>query len=582
MRTRGVRRSSGDDDVIGRFGALLHDVPALSLFLTILLGALIGGVHVKGVGFGAVVGTLIAGIAIGILAEPALPELMRWSFFYLFLFSIGYSVGPQLFGGSKRQAVPQILIALTVAVTGLLTVVGMAAAFGFDEGIAVGILSGGLTQSAALGTGISAINELPIAEDAKTALIDGAPLGDAITYGFGDLGLIVFLTWLGPRMMRADLKVEAKALQAALGGGASDREVFRAAQFSYRALQIDNPALVGATVGELERQEAAARLSVQRVQRDEQILDLTPSLTLQRGDRIAVAARRDLFVDSHRSIGPEVDAPELLSVPMRAAAIVATNRRAISRTLADIAYDPQLRGVYLESLQRGTEPMPREPGVRLERGDILHVVGAPADVERAAAFIGFVERDAARTDLTFLAGGICCGLLLAFAKVTFAGVSIGLGAAGSILVVGVLGGWARSRYPVFGAIPEPAQRLLMDIGLIVFVALIGLKAGPHAVEAYHTRGGVFFARIFFSGVVVTLVPLIAATVVGRYVLRMSPLMVLSGLAGAQTCPPGLAALREASESDVVSLGYAVPYAVGSILLTICGPLVVAIVHAMRG
>lgn len=569
-------------DAIETVGSFLHDLPALSLFLTILLGALIGRVHVKGVGFGAVVGTLIAGIVIGIVAEPALPELMRWSFFYLFLFSIGYSVGPQLFGASMAQAVPQILLAVTVAVTGLITVVAMAAAFGFDEGLAVGILSGGLTQSAALGTGISAINELPMSEEARAALIDQAPLGDAITYGFGDLGLIVFLTWLGPRAMRADLKGEAKALTDALGGGASDREVFRAAQFSYRALRVENPALEGATVGELERHEAAARLSVQRVQRGEQVLDLTPALTLQRGDRIAVAARRDLFVDSHRSIGPEIDAPELLSVPMKAAAIVVTNRQAISRTLAELAYAPQLRGAYLESLQRGTELMPREPGVHVERGDILHVVGAPADVERAASFIGFVERDLARTDLMFLAGGICCGLLLAFAKVTLAGFSIGLGAAGSILVVGVLGGWFRSRYPVFGAIPEPAQRLLMDIGLIVFVALIGLKAGPHAVEAYHTRGAVFFARIFLAGVVVTLVPLIASAVVGRYVLRMSPLMVLSGLAGAQTCPPGLAALREASESDVVSLGYAVPYAVGSILLTICGPLVVAIVHAMRG
>jgi len=122
----------------------------------------------------------------------------------------------------------------------------------------------------------------------------------------------------------------------------------------------------------------------------------------------------------------------------------------------------------------------------------------------------------------------------------------------------------------------------MDLGLTVFVALIGLKAGPHAVEAYHESGAAFFAQILFAGAVVTLVPLAVAAIVGRFILRMSPLMLLSGLAGAQTCPPGLAALREASASDVASLGYAVPYAVGSILLTMCGPVVVAIVHAMRG
>ena len=108
---------------------------------------------------------------IGIVAKPDLPELLRWSFFYLFLFSIGYSVGPQFFGSLKKEALPQIVLAFVVAVAGLLTVVAVAAAFGFDEGLAVGLLSGGMTQSAALGTGLSAIADLPIPEDAKAALI---------------------------------------------------------------------------------------------------------------------------------------------------------------------------------------------------------------------------------------------------------------------------------------------------------------------------------------------------------------------------------------------------------------------------
>jgi putative transport protein len=144
-----------------------------------------------------------------------------------------------------------------------------------------------------------------------------------------------------------------------------------------------------------------------------------------------------------------------------------------------------------------------------------------------------------------------------------------------------MAGWARSRYPVFGAIPEAAQRLLMDIGLIVFIAVIGLHAGPHAVEAYHASGGSYFASIFVAGMIVTTVPLAAGLIAARYVLRMSPLMILGGLAGAQTCTPGLTALREASDSNVGSLAYTVPYAIGNILLTIWGPVVVAIVYAMR-
>src|SRR4249919_1015665 len=111
--------------------AFLHESPGLCLFLAILLGTIIGRFHVKGVGFGSVVGTLIAGMAIGILAKPELPDLLRWAFFYLFLFSIGYSVGPQFFGSLKKEALPQIALALIVAVTGLAAVIGVTLAFGF-------------------------------------------------------------------------------------------------------------------------------------------------------------------------------------------------------------------------------------------------------------------------------------------------------------------------------------------------------------------------------------------------------------------------------------------------------------------
>src|SRR4051812_22048314 len=134
--------------------AFLHDFPALCLFVSILLGTIIGRFHFKGVGFGSVVGTLIAGIVIGIVAKPELPDLLRWTFFYLFLFSIGYSVGPQFFGSLKTEAVSQIVLALTVAVSGLAAVIGVSSLFGFNEGMAVGLLSGGMTQSAALGTGL--------------------------------------------------------------------------------------------------------------------------------------------------------------------------------------------------------------------------------------------------------------------------------------------------------------------------------------------------------------------------------------------------------------------------------------------
>jgi putative transport protein len=562
--------------------SFLHGFPALCLFLSILLGHVIGRVHVKGVGFGSVVGTLIAGIGIGILAKPELPELLRWTFFYLFLFTVGYSVGPQFFGSLRKEAVPQIVLSVIVAVSGLATVIGVTAAFGFDEGLAVGLLSGGMTQSAALGTGLSAIAELPIAEEAKAALMANAPLADAITYGFGDLGLILFLSWLGPKLMRVDLKREAKVLEAQLAGGKPTGPIFSGAHISVRAHLVENADVATSSLAALERRYADARLSVLRVQRGAELLKLDPGLRLERGDRLVVSAQRGAFRNADRDIGPELDDAALLAVPIKTVAIVVTSRAAHGKTIGDLGQDPNARGVYLESHRRGTELMPREPWAKVERGDILNVVGAPDDVERVGRHIGFVERDLSATDLTFLAAGICAGMLLGLLKLDAGGVALGLGTAGSILLVGLVTGWARSRYPVFGAIPEPAQRLLMDIGLIVFIAVVGLQAGPHAVEAYHASGGAFFGSIFVAGMIVTVVPLTVGAITARYVLKMSPLMILGGLAGAQTCTPGLTALREASDSNIGSVAYTVPYAIGNILLTVWGAVVVAIVHAMRG
>ena len=561
--------------------SFLHQSPALCLFLSILLGTIIGRYHVKGVGFGSVVGTLIAGIAIGIVAEPELPDLLRWAFFYLFLFSIGYSIGPQFFGSLRREAVPQLALAVVVALAGLATVVAVAAAFDFDEGLSVGVLSGGMTQSAALGTGLSAIAELPISDAAKATLAANAPLADAITYGFGDLGLILFLTALGPRILRADLQEEARRLERELAGGRSGEDVFKGAHYSVRAYTIESPDVASSTLAALENRYVDARLSVQRVQRAGELLALDPALRLQRGDRMVVSARLGAFPNAGHDIGPEIDDPVLLSVPVKSAAVVVTKAAVIGQTVGALAQDPETRGVYLQSLKRGTELMPREAWAVVERGDILQIVGAPDDVERASRHIGFVERDLSKTDLTILAGGICAGVLLGLVKITVGGVALGLGTAGSILVIGLVAGWARSRYPVFGAIPEPAQQLLMDIGLTVFIAVVGMHAGPHAVEAYRSSGGVYFARIFIAGMIVTMVPLIVGTIAARYLLRMSPLMALGGLAGAQTCTPGLNALREATGSNIGSLAYTVPYAVGNIVLTIWGPVVVAIVHAMR-
>jgi putative transport protein len=563
--------------------SLLHRHPELALFITIFLGTLIGRVHMKGFGLGSVVGSLLAGIVIGILAKPEFPELLRWAFFYLFLFSIGYSVGPRFFGSLRKEAIPQIVLAITLAVTGLSTAVTVAYVLGFDEGTSVGMFSGSLTQSAALGTGLNAIANLPVSDAIKSQLSANAPLGDAITYGFGDLWLILLITVIGPMLMHANLKAEAKVLEAQLSdGGESTSSLLGGRSFAFRGYRIENISLAGLGVEELENRYAAGRLSVQRLKRDGELIEITPETRLQVGDKLVIAARRSVLVNAEREIGPEFDDSETLAVPMKTITVVVTSRSAVGTTLGELAANRQIaRGVYLESLTRCAEEMPHDVGVIIEGGDVLKLVGSPQDVNRAGKWLGYMEADLTKTDLAFIAGGIACGILLGLMILNINGMPVGLGTAGGILVVGLVAGWARSHYPVFGAIPEASQRVLADIGLTVFIAIVGLSAGPHAVDAYVQGGGRFFASIFLGGMVVTIIPSLIALVLGRWIFRMNPLMVLAGVTGAQTCMPALNALRDASDSNVGVLGYTVPYAIGNILLTISGPVVVAIMHALR-
>lgn len=562
--------------------ALIHQYPELALFVTIFLGTLIGRVHVKGFGLGSVVGSLLAGIVVGILTKPEFPDLLRWVFFYLFLFSIGYSVGPRFFGSLRKEAIPQIVMAITLALTGLLTAITLAYAFHFDEGISAGLLSGSLTQSAALGTGLNAIANLPVADAVKSQLSANAPLSDAITYAFGDLWLILLITVIGPMLMRANLKTEARVLETQLFGGEATSPLFAGRRFAFRGYRVANTSLVGITIEELEDRYAAGRLSVQRLKRNGAFISVTSKARLQAGDQLIIAAQRSVLTSAEHEIGPEFDDPETFAVPLSTITAVVTNRSAVGKTLGKLAADRQIaRGVYLESLRRGEEEMPRDPGVIIQRGDVMRLIGSPQDVERAGKWLGYVEVDLSKTDLTFVAAGIACGILLGLLHLKIKSAPLGLGTAGSILVIGLVAGWARSHYPVFGSVPEAAQRVLADIGLTVFIAIVGLSAGPHAVQAYVQRGGGFFASIFICGMVVTMVPSLVTMVMGRWMFRMNPLMVLAGVTGAQTCMPALNALREASGSNIGALGYTVPYALGNVLLTISGPVVVAVMHALR-
>jgi putative transport protein len=553
--------------------------PELAIFIAIVLGFLIGRIRIRRIGLGTVVGTLLAGLAVGIVAEPAIPELLKWSFFYLFLFAIGYATGPQFFAGLKAEALPQIALAVVVSGTGLATALAVAWFFRFDPGIAAGIASGGLTQSAALGAALTTIAQLPLAEATRAALAAHVPIADAVTYPFGDVGVILFVVAAAPLLLNVSLRETARRYAEALEEKTRHPPPLIAQRrFDYRVYRLDNPAFDGRTVEEFEAAFAGRRLYVERLRRDGRIVPADTGTHLKTGDHLAIGSQLPAIVESAREIGPEIADHTLLAFRLQHAEVVITNRRVAGRNIAQLSTGYG-RGVFLEKITRGELELPLLAHTTVQRGDVLHATGSPEAIERAAKVAGFFDTDPARFALPFLAAGITVGILLGLVHVVWEYTPIGLGISGSILVVGLVTGWARSSYPLFGGIPEAATRVLQDVGLTVFIAVVGLTAGPHALQVLDERGPQFFGTVFAAGAIVTMVPMIVGFVFGHHVLKMPTALLLGGLAGAQTATPALNALKEASGSNVFVLGFTVPYAINNVLLTLWGTVVVTVVHA---
>jgi len=229
------------------------------------------------------------------------------------------------------------------------------------------------------------------------------------------------------------------------------------------------------------------------------------------------------------------------------------------------------RGVFLRALTRMGREVPLSPDTRIYVGDVMTLVGSTRNIDRAASKVGQVVRSGDRTDIAYLAAGIAFGLLAGLVSVKFGAIALTLGGGGGALIAGLVCGWYRSKRPTIGAMPPAAQQTLVDLGLGGFIAAIGLANGQAAWSAIQAHG----LLLVGIGIVVTVVPLIVATIFAHRVLRMNPVIICGALAGAMTVDAAVTGACDVAESQTPVLGVAVPYAIGNVLLTVLGPIIVA-------
>jgi putative transport protein len=444
---------------------------------------------------------------------------------------------------------------------------------GYDLGYAAGLYSGSQTISAAMGLSTDAINRLGMAAEEAKALLDSMPVAYAVTYMFGTMGSAVVIAVIGPKLLGINLEAACKDYEQKQGGvkelggpGTAWR------RWEVRAYQVAKGGrAVGLRVIDAEALAGEARIFILRIRRNGKIEDAAADTVLQEGDVVAIAGARELLVTLLGNAA-EVEDRELLAMPVEGVDVLVTNKDIDGKTLAELAQGPQARGVFLRKIVRGATAtsIPILPATTIQTGDLLTIVGRTQDTNKAIAHLGVPDRATDVTDMAFVGVAIVIGGLIGSLVLNVGGVPLTLSTAGGALVAGIIGGWLRSVRPSFGRIPTPTVWFMNSVGLNIFIAIVGISAGPGFVNGLKTQG----VGLFLWGAVATTVPLVLGMFVAKYVFKFHDAITLGIISGARTTTASLGLVCDQAKSQVPALGYTVTYAVGNTLLTIWGMVLI--------
>jgi putative transport protein len=558
----------------------LRTYPEIAIFLTLAIGFFVGSLKIGKFTLGSVTGVLLAGVLIG-QARITISPNVKSVFFLMFLFAVGYSVGPQFFRGLKKDGIPYALFALVLCVACLLSALGAALVLRYNTGQAAGLLSGACTISAVLGVATDAINQLPKSSDEKKALLDSMPIAYAVTYLFGTAGAAWFLASIGPKVLGGNLVEQCKELESKMGEQEQEAGVVSAyARFLARTYTLANPQFFGKTVADFEKQfvvPGGGRVYVERIRHQGKVEEALPDSVLREGDILAVSGSRDLLLERQGAIGPEVQDRELLDFPAESLDVVLTHKDLAGRTLKQIVESDigsHLRGVFLRTLLRAGQEIPIRPGTEVDRGDVFQIVGSKKNVERVAQILGYADRATDRTNVVLMALGIAIGATVGALSFKVGKIPLSLSTSGGALLGGLVCGWLRAVNRTFGRIPGPALWVLNNIGLTAFIAVVGISAGPSFFAGLKESG----ISLLLAGIFVTCVPLLVGLLAGRFLFHFHPAITLGACAGARTTTAALGAIQDACKSKVPAIGYTVPYAIGNMLLITWGVVIVALLH----
>lgn len=566
-------------DIAQWFVDTLRANPSIAIFLTIGLGFWIGKFKYKTFSLGNVTSVLLVGVLIGQL-DIDIPGPVKNVFFLLFLFAIGYSVGPEFFRSLRGSGLKQVGFAAVVCVLVLIVSIAAAKIMGYNVGEAVGLFSGAATISAAIGVGADTMTSMGMDPATKQAMVNIIPVAYAVTYIFGTIGSAYLLAAVGPWMLGGIKKVkeDTRALEEEMNQGSalSDPAYINALRpVAFRAYKVTCDSFATPkSVKEIEQDltDKGRRLFVERVRIDGKIIDPTPDTTIKQGDEIVLSGRREYIVQDESWIGPEVNDAQLLDFPAEQLRILVSKSSIAGMTVDRLRSQKYMYGIAIKSIERSEVQIPVLAKTVIEAGDTITIIGQANEVNAAAPKLGYVDRPSNATNLILLGFGLTIGCLIGALAIKIGGVPVSLSTSGGALIAGLVCGWLRTRRPSIGAIPSQSVWVLNNLGLNTFIAVIGITSGPSFVSGIEQVG----LSLFIVGIFVTSIPLLIAVWLGAKVFKFRPAINLGCCAGARTTTASLGAIQDALGSTLPAMGYTITYAVGNTLLILWGVVMVLV------
>lgn len=544
----------------------VNSIGAALLVLAVVaaLGLGFGRLKIRGVGLG-VAGVLFAGILcghLGMAIDHTILEFVRDFGLVLFVYTIGLQVGPGFVTSLRREGLPLNLMAVAIVLLGAATTLGVAWIGKIDLAAAVGLFSGATTNTPALGAAQQALDSLNLADPNRLEL---PGLGYAVAYPFGIIG-IIFSMVLFRVVFRVNPEREAQAFHEAHRTGGE--------QLARMNIVIENDNLNGVAIRELPgKNELGVTVSRIRFAGEDFVHTARGEMLVHAGDTV-LAVGPAAQLEKFRLITGRKSSTDLMKAPGEATfrRVVVTRAEALGKTVRELGFN-EVHGVTITRVVRAGVEMPASASLKVQFGDVLQVVGGEADIAHAALEVGNSSKALNQTNFVAVFVGIAFGILVGLHPIEFSGVPVPvrLGVAGGPLLAAILLSRLGRIGPIVWYMPDNANIALRELGIILFLSCVGLKAGEHFVEVITGGDGLLWMG---AAITITLLPLLLVGTFARLVLKQNFMNVCGLLSGSMTDPPALAFANTTAGSDAPSLAYAAVYPLTMILRIVVAQLLV--------